>query len=124
MNKPSEYPRVNGHQQGQAFDRLWVCILLVLGFATALIAILSVALPAIQFVISAIAIVVILGITFWFFLAVLKLGSAIERLVFTVIASPGATLLLFGGIGGIKGCLLYTSPSPRDATLSRMPSSA
>ena len=25
---------------------------------------------------------------------------------------------------GIKACLLYTSPSPRDATLSRMPSSA
>ena len=25
---------------------------------------------------------------------------------------------------GINGCLLYTSPSPRDATLSRMPSSA
>ena len=25
---------------------------------------------------------------------------------------------------GWKGCLLYTSPSPRDATLSRMPSSA
>ena len=25
---------------------------------------------------------------------------------------------------GFKGCLLYTSPSPRDATLSRMPSSA
>ena len=24
----------------------------------------------------------------------------------------------------IVGCLLYTSPSPRDATLSRMPSSA
>ena len=24
----------------------------------------------------------------------------------------------------IKPCLLYTSPSPRDATLSRMPSSA
>ena len=24
----------------------------------------------------------------------------------------------------IDGCLLYTSPSPRDATLSRMPSSA
>ena len=23
-----------------------------------------------------------------------------------------------------SGCLLYTSPSPRDATLSRMPSSA
>ena len=29
------------------------------------------------------------------------------------------------GIAGIAlGCLLYTSPSPRDATLSRMPSSA
>ena len=26
--------------------------------------------------------------------------------------------------GNIKSCLLYTSPSPRDATLSRMPSSA
>ena len=32
-----------------------------------------------------------------------------------------------GGGKGSKGgtsCLLYTSPSPRDATLSRMPSSA
>ena len=29
-----------------------------------------------------------------------------------------------GGIGAYKACLLYTSPSPRDATLSRMPSSA
>ena len=28
------------------------------------------------------------------------------------------------GIAGGKDCLLYTSPSPRDATLSRMPSSA
>ena len=28
------------------------------------------------------------------------------------------------GSGTTKGCLLYTSPSPRDATLSRMPSSA
>ena len=27
-------------------------------------------------------------------------------------------------LGGYIGCLLYTSPSPRDATLSRMPSSA
>ena len=26
--------------------------------------------------------------------------------------------------GKVSGCLLYTSPSPRDATLSRMPSSA
>ena len=28
------------------------------------------------------------------------------------------------GIGTNRICLLYTSPSPRDATLSRMPSSA
>ena len=26
--------------------------------------------------------------------------------------------------GNVDNCLLYTSPSPRDATLSRMPSSA
>ena len=29
-----------------------------------------------------------------------------------------------GGMGVVYLCLLYTSPSPRDATLSRMPSSA
>ena len=27
-------------------------------------------------------------------------------------------------LAGLQACLLYTSPSPRDATLSRMPSSA
>ena len=27
-------------------------------------------------------------------------------------------------VAGLEDCLLYTSPSPRDATLSRMPSSA
>ena len=37
-----------------------------------------------------------------------------------------ATLALERRIGarGLRSCLLYTSPSPRDATLSRMPSSA
>ena len=29
-----------------------------------------------------------------------------------------------GKAGGVKICLLYTSPSPRDRVLSRMPSSA
>ena len=36
-------------------------------------------------------------------------------------------ILIFDAISDLesgKGCLLYTSPSPRDATLSRMPSSA
>ena len=30
----------------------------------------------------------------------------------------------FATLSASEGCLLYTSPSPRDATLSRMPSSA
>ena len=30
----------------------------------------------------------------------------------------------WGAIGGSSACLLYTSPSPRDGLLSRMPSSA
>ena len=34
------------------------------------------------------------------------------------------TFSTFRGRLGIFVCLLYTSPSPRDATLSRMPSSA
>ena len=38
-------------------------------------------------------------------------------------ASVGAKVTQYSGLRG-KYCLLYTSPSPRDATLSRMPSSA
>ena len=41
---------------------------------------------------------------------------------------PGLALALALGIhpsiGGVISCLLYTSPSPRDTALSRMPSSA
>ena len=39
------------------------------------------------------------------------------------LGSPVADLLARCGVGYI-GCLLYTSPSPRDGLLSRMPSSA
>ena len=46
-------------------------------------------------------------------------------------SDPSIELLLFTGVAGAADpalsqwdCLLYTSPSPRDATLSRMPSSA
>ena len=35
---------------------------------------------------------------------------------------PTAGLIM--GVDGLKNCLLYTSPSPRDGLLSRMPSSA
>ena len=45
----------------------------------------------------------------------------------TVNASATPRLVVFGGSGGggdVNDCLLYTSPSPRDGLLSRMPSSA
>ena len=42
-----------------------------------------------------------------------------------VLAQEGHTLKLIRfGQQGAKTCLLYTSPSPRDGLLSRMPSSA
>ena len=50
-------------------------------------------------------------------LARLLLVKPRERAVVTLIDAP-----VFGD--GDMDCLLYTSPSPRDATLSRMPSSA
>ena len=42
------------------------------------------------------------------------------------VISDGTAILGLGNLGPLasKPCLLYTSPSPRDATLSRMPSSA
>ena len=42
-------------------------------------------------------------------------NSDVKKLKLTIDKDVGASL---------KTCLLYTSPSPRDATLSRMPSSA
>ena len=36
----------------------------------------------------------------------------------------GFRIQMNSAIGPYKGCLLYTSPSPRDGLLSRMPSSA
>ena len=49
-------------------------------------------------------------------------SDAVERLS---LSEDGIGLLIaFFGVVLIWICLLYTSPSPRDATLSRMPSSA
>ena len=42
----------------------------------------------------------------------------------TLPAFPAEIRAPQGTIAGVSSCLLYTSPSPRDATLSRMPSSA
>ena len=44
------------------------------------------------------------------------------RFTMSFIVLPGGIDVVF--IGQTTFCLLYTSPSPRDATLSRMPSSA
>ena len=42
-----------------------------------------------------------------------------------VMTSSALVLMMtLPGLALFYGCLLYTSPSPRDATLSRMPSSA
>ena len=40
------------------------------------------------------------------------------------ISEGNGVLLIAGGVGETYICLLYTSPSPRDGLLSRMPSSA
>ena len=54
-----------------------------------------------------------------------RLASDDERKT-TICGTPNyiAPEVLAGSKGGGHSCLLYTSPSPRDATLSRMPSSA
>ena len=44
--------------------------------------------------------------------------------VFDHLLLPGKGILLNTSNTNPSNCLLYTSPSPRDATLSRMPSSA
>ena len=41
-----------------------------------------------------------------------------------LIAMIGSVIAFLTGAVLVQFCLLYTSPSPRDATLSRMPSSA
>ena len=63
------------------------------------------------------------------------INAQVEDGEFIVIVGPSgcgkSTLLrMVAGLESVNegeiliGCLLYTSPSPRDATLSRMPSSA
>ena len=57
-----------------------------------------------------------------------KMGWSILRMVvlsiIVGILAAGLAKLLLMAIGLTETCLLYTSPSPRDGLLSRMPSSA
>ena len=55
--------------------------------------------------------------TAWF--GSLFTGRLIDNLTDTVAANPEQAIA-----SGLNPCLLYTSPSPRDGLLSRMPSSA
>ena len=48
----------------------------------------------------------------------------VEALINKAVAEYGKIDVLVNNAGIAPPCLLYTSPSPRDATLSRMPSSA
>ena len=59
--------------------------------------------------------------------------SSVDYLAYWGYATSAATIIVallgpvFGTLAdtkGLKNCLLYTSPSPRDRTRSRMPSSA
>ena len=57
------------------------------------------------------------------------LGRAAEAQKSTVVMDEGLRAYMlkvynYMATGILLTCLLYTSPSPRDATLSRMPSSA
>ena len=51
-------------------------------------------------------------------------GQEVEVTEVGRVLSVGDGIARVHGLDNIQACLLYTSPSPRDATLSRMPSSA
>ena len=53
-----------------------------------------------------------------------KLSSVEKKLSAPMISKIRYIASVRNSVVHEEGCLLYTSPSPRDATLSRMPSSA
>ena len=52
------------------------------------------------------------------------IGSLLGVLLGIALISTNVGEILAGQLDGSDGCLLYTSPSPRDKRQSRMPSSA
>ena len=57
------------------------------------------------------------------FYAVIARGNMVKKMVGLNIFQT-SVFMLYISVGKIDGCLLYTSPSPRDMRRSRMPSSA
>ena len=55
---------------------------------------------------------------------VARTPALLEKYGAKFLARGGDVVTLEGDAENRRICLLYTSPSPRDATLSRMPSSA
>ena len=51
-------------------------------------------------------------------------GEDIEELIGNISFVQMIWLMLQGKLPSVEDCLLYTSPSPRDGQISRMPSSA
>ena len=47
-----------------------------------------------------------------------------RKLLAAEMAAGDYSRVIADAVAQVEACLLYTSPSPRDATLSRMPSSA
>ena len=54
----------------------------------------------------------------------LKVKTSSRRKFFKTAAKTGAIAAAAVAMPYVKACLLYTSPSPRDLSTSRMPSSA
>ena len=65
---------------------------------------------------------ILIVVVFWFFLIRPQQKRQKEHQKMISELGKGDRIVTTGGLFGT--CLLYTSPSPRDATLSRMPSSA
>ena len=53
-----------------------------------------------------------------------KIRTEVKSLKLAIVRSASDTGILYGSVTTRDICLLYTSPSPRDLSTSRMPSSA